>query len=296
MKNTVYIGCVESSYIILKDLLQKGYIVSGIVTKEKSEFNSDFHSLKPLAEEYGIDCYCTRNVNDEETVNFIQSKSPEVIYCFGWSNLIGKKILDVPSYGVIGLHPTAIPMNRGRHPIIWALALGLTKTASSFFVMDENADTGDVVSQTDIMIDYDDDAQSLYNKVLDTAKMQVIELTKQIENGRLNRIPQNTKLGNTWRKRGRMDGQIDWRMSCDGIYNLVRALTHPYVGAHFVYKEKDYKVWKCKVHITDEYANIEPGKVVKINSNNSFIVKAYDGLVYVLNCDAISIKEGEYLL
>ncbi|MFQ8877714.1 MAG: hypothetical protein ACLR7N_03875 [Roseburia hominis] len=42
--------------------------------------------------------------------------------------------------------------------------------------------------------------------------------------------------GNVWRKRGKRDGEIDWRMSSRAIYNLVRALTKPYVGAHFVYR------------------------------------------------------------
>lgn len=35
-------------------------------------------------------------------------------------------------------------------------------------------------------------------------------------------------------RRGVLDGQIDWRMSSRAIYNLVRALTRPYPGAHFL--------------------------------------------------------------
>ena len=39
---------------------------------------------------------------------------------------------------------------------------------------------------------------------------------------------------------------IDWRMSSINIYNLVRALTRPYVGATFIYKDKHIKVWKAR--------------------------------------------------
>ena len=35
--------------------------------------------------------------------------------------------------GVLGFHPSELPKNRGRHPLIWALALGLKKSASTFF-------------------------------------------------------------------------------------------------------------------------------------------------------------------
>lgn len=295
MKKTIFIGCVESSYVILKHMLQNGYIVSGVITMEKSEANADFHSLSRLAEEYRIDCFCTKNINDLETLEFVRKKAPDVIYCFGWSQLIGKELLSIPSYGVIGFHPAAIPLNRGRHPLIWALALGLNKTASSFFVMDEGADTGDIISQKEIVIEYEDDAQILYDKVLQTAKEQVIEITELISKDALIRIPQKPGGGNAWRKRGRMDGQIDWRMTCEGIYNLVRALTHPYVGAHFMYGDKEVKVWKCQTDISDKYKNVEPGKILRVNSETDFVIKAYDGTIHILDCDKVDLQEGEYL-
>lgn len=295
MKRTLFIGCVESSYILLECLLQNNYHVSGIITMEYSDINADFRSLTPLAEKYGIECICTKNVNDEKIIEFVKNIEPEIIYCFGWSRLIGKDILSIPRYGVIGFHPAALPLNRGRHPLIWALALGLTKTASTFFVMDEGADTGDIVSQKEIRIAYTDDAKSLYDKVLEVAKDQVLEFTEWFANGEVECKPQNVKNGNTWRKRGRVDGQIDWRMSSDAIYNLVRALTHPYVGAHFMYGDDEVKVWRCQVEITPEYKNIEPGKVLRVNSQSDFVVRSYDGIVRILDCDSVDLKEGEYL-
>ena len=256
MKRTVYIGCVESSYEILKHMCQNGYQVSGVVTMERSDANADFCSLATLAEEYGIDCYCTTNINDEETVEFIKSKKPEVIYCFGWSRLIGKELLSLPQCGVIGFHPAAIPLNRGRHPLIWALVLGLEKTASTFFMMDEGADTGDIISQKEILIDYNDDARSLYDKVLCEAKEQVIDLTERIDSDTLVRTPQKLNSGNTWRKRGHADGLIDWRMTCEGIYNLVRALTHPYVQAF------------CTMEMKSEYGSVTLTRTIPIKISN----------------------------
>lgn len=295
MKNIVFIGCVESSYAILDHMLKNHYGVSAIITMERSDSNSDFRSLVPLADQYGIDCYCTQNVNDTKTIEFVKSKNPDIIYCFGWSRLIGHELLSLPKDGIIGFHPAALPANRGRHPLIWALALGLTKTASTFFIMDEGADTGDIISQKEIFIDVKDDARSLYDKVLQIAKLQVIEFTEQLNHNAVKRIPQKSGSGNTWRKRGKLDGQIDWRMSCDGIYNLVRALTHPYVGAHFMHRGKEVKVWKCEVLYSQEYPNIEPGKVLEVHSESDFAVKAYDGIIHVTACDEVKLTKGEYL-
>ena len=165
--------------------------------------------------------------------------------------------------GVIGYHPAALPANRGRHPIIWALALGLSETASTFFFIDEGVDTGDILSQVFVPIDEKDDALSLYKKLTSVASRQVEEFTKSLANNTYIKIPQDHSCANYWRKRTVDDGKIDWRMSARGIYNLVRALARPYAGAHCIYQNQVIKIWRTE--ITDlQYENIEPGKVIAI--------------------------------
>ena len=51
----------------------------------------------------------------------------------GEENLIKKEILEIPKKYCIGTHPTALPFNRGRHPLHWLIAIGIPKTALSFF-------------------------------------------------------------------------------------------------------------------------------------------------------------------
>ena len=77
------------------------------------------------------------DVNSKDNYNWIKSLNPDIIFCFGWSNLLKKDILTLAPMGVLGFHPSKLPQNRGRHPLIWALALGLKKSASTFFFMDE---------------------------------------------------------------------------------------------------------------------------------------------------------------
>lgn len=290
----LFIGCVQSSYIELELLIKNNKNIVGVITKEKSSFNSDFEDLAPLAFQNGIPYKYVKNINDEDSIEFVKECNPDIAYCFGWSQLIKKEILSIPQYGVIGTHPTMLPYNRGRHPIIWALALGLTETASSFFVMDENADTGKVISQEIIQIKYEDYAEDLYNRIEESECRQILDFTEKYENGTISYI-ENDDEGNVWRKRGVKDGMIDWRMSSRAIYNLVRALSKPYPGAQFMYEDETVTVWKVEEVITDEYINIEPGKVVKYNGSEDFYVKAYDNLIHVCSCTNNKIKEGIYL-
>lgn len=87
----LFVGCVESSYVELKLLLEHKKNVVGIITKETSEFNADFVDLKPLADQHKISFRYAKNINDAETIKFVKSCYPDVIYCFGWSQLIKKK-------------------------------------------------------------------------------------------------------------------------------------------------------------------------------------------------------------
>lgn len=293
----LFIGCVKSSYVLLKELLLHKKNICGVVTREKSKFNADFEDLTPLCEEYNVALKYTNDINDSSTIRFVKEMNPDVIYCFGWSQLLKSEIMNIPRLGVVGFHPAKLPYNRGRHPIIWALVLGLPETASTFFMIDERVDSGAIISQAMIKIDFEDDASILYKKILAKAKKQVLLITDQFEHDSVEYIYQNNIEGNTWRKRSKEDGKIDFRMSSINIYNLVRGLTRPYVGAHFEFNGKEYKVWKCEIvrEYDEPYDNFEFGKVLKVYSPTSFLVRSGDYLVKILKCDENDLKVGDYL-
>jgi methionyl-tRNA formyltransferase len=229
---------------------------------------------------------------------WMQRLSPDIVYCFGWSYLLRQSILAIPRFGVIGYHPTKLPQNRGRHPIIWALALGLKETASSFFYMDEGADSGDLISQETLEITQDDTAKTLYARLQELALEQVEVFTAQLVSGENIRLPQCHEHANYWRKRNTQDGQIDWRMPAEGIYNLVRALTHPYVGAHFLHHGQEVCVWACKIsegYRQEDILHVEPGRVLSCNQQH-IDVRCGDGVICLMEHEMLELPlVGAYL-
>ena len=294
-KKILFIGTVEFSYKALSTLIENKFEIVGILSKKESNFNSDYYDLTPLAEDNNIPIIYRTKDNKDEIISFIKSLNPDIIYCFGWSHILTKSVLSIPKYGVIGFHPAELPNNRGRHPIIWALFLGLKQTASTFFIMDEGADTGDIISQEKIKI-IDDNAFTLYNKIINVALKQIVSFTIELETKEvlLNKIKQDKTQGNYWRKRTKQDGKIDFRMTSNAILNLVKALSSPYVGAHIEYQNQDVKIW----NVRDEESNLsnfEPGKVLEIIGND-IIVKTYDGSIRILDHEfKITPTKGEYL-
>ena len=160
---------------MLAKLIQMEAEVVGVLSMKTSKLNSDYADLSSLCSSKNITLNFTENVNSHASIEFIKNTKPDIIFCFGWSRILKEEILNLAPMGVLGYHPARLPSNRGRHPLIWAIALGLKKTASTFFFMDRGADSGDVLSQKEVVIEYKDNAESLYQKIIDTSKIQLEE-------------------------------------------------------------------------------------------------------------------------
>lgn len=295
MLKVVLIGCVEFSQSCLRHAMQLEHLrIVGVVTRRHSSFNSDFCTLEPIAAQYDIPIFIAQRNEQDEMVNWIEELKPDIIFCFGWSYLLNNRILKCARLGVVGYHPASLPRNRGRHPVIWTLALGLNTTASTFFFMDEGADSGDILDQRAVAVSRDDDARTLYDKLTKIALEQITDFSKKMDLGIIPRMQQNHTCANVWRKRSKLDGQIDWRMSAEGIYNLVRALTRPYPGAHFVWRGAEIKIWRCRTE-REVFRNLEPGKVIATDQN-SFQVKCGDDSLWIVDHETPQLPEvGTYL-
>lgn len=294
----VFIGMVDFSKQALMKLIDLKAEIAGVISRKTSPFNADFADVSEICKENAIPLFYTQDVNNDECLKWMGARQPDIIFCFGWSQLIKKPLLSLAPLGVIGFHPTLLPGNRGRHPIIWALALGLEKTGSTFFFMDEGADSGDILSQAEIPIAYSDSACTLYRKITACALKQIEAFLPSLFNNSYERVAQDHSKATYWRKRTFNDGLIDWRMPARGIYNLVRALTKPYAGAHALCRSKPFKIWSALEAPAGDYPRaIEPGKVIEVlTSDKTFTVKCGIGAIKVTGHELTSLPEnGEYL-
>ena len=291
----IFFGSVTFSKFCLEKIINDNYNVVGICTLKESNFNSDFLDLSPIAKEFKIPSIYEDFSDPNTTIDWLKKLKPDIIFCIGWSRLLKNDVLKIPTIGVIGYHPALLPLNRGRHPIIWALNLGLKRTGSTFFFMNEKADSGPIISQKIIDIEENDNASSLYNKLINKAKYQISEFLPLIKKGKLIAIKQNELESNYWRKRSFKDGIIDWRMSSSVIRNLIRSLTKPYSGAAFLNEEKYYTVWQSEL-VNCDIENIEPGKIINVLEENIYVIKCGSGAIKIYNIEPdIKLIKGDYI-
>lgn len=241
----VFIGTVDFSLSCLQSMLERKAQVVGVFTqsREQARSNADWADLSPLCRMYQVPVFHFRKISDPETIEKIRDLRPEIIFVLGLSQLLPPDFLRIPPMGVIGSHPALLPENRGQHPLIWALVKGLKKSGLSLFYIDEGVDSGDIALQREFPIEITDTAKNLYQKIKRLGAEMVRELITKLEKGEVPRIPQDHSKATYLRKRNKEDGLIHWEEGALKAYNLIRALTLPYVGAHTFWKGKEIRIW-----------------------------------------------------
>ncbi len=74
---------------------------------------------------------------------------------YSMSQLLPQAVLDLFPRGVLNCHPSKLPAYRGPNPYFWAFYDGCAETALTVHYLDAGEDTGDVVLQRNIPIEYD---------------------------------------------------------------------------------------------------------------------------------------------
>jgi len=189
----------------------------------------------------------SKNINDQLVVDAIKTAKLDWLFIIGWSQIARKPILDAPLFGVIGAHPTLLPIGRGRAAIPWTILRGESRTGVTLFKMDEGIDSGPILAQQVIPISENETATSLYKKV-DKAHVEIIhDFIPRLMSNDIQFREQSEALATVWPGRHPADGEISLSGSVWDADRLVRAVTRPYPGAFFYEGGKKIIVWEASV-------------------------------------------------
>ena len=92
-----------------------------------------------------------------------------------WPKIIKKEILSLSKEGFYNLHPSLLPFSKGKHPNFWTIRKEEPYGVSIHKVIEE-IDTGEIIAQKSIPIDWEDNGGTLYKK----AEKECINLLKKL--------------------------------------------------------------------------------------------------------------------
>lgn len=88
-----------------------------------------------------------------------------------WPKIIKEPLLSIPKNGFVNTHPSLLPYNRGKHYSFWAI-VEECPFGVSLHKVDQGIDSGDIVSQSSIPVDWTDSGETLHVK----AKHEMVKL------------------------------------------------------------------------------------------------------------------------
>ena len=219
-----------------------------------------------------------KDLKNKKLINFIKREKFDLIIVAGFPHLFQKKYFKLSSHGIINLHAGKLPKYRGVSPLNWQVINNEKKIGLSVIKIDKKIDHGPIICQTSFKNIKTDDIKIIHNK----ANRLFLKLTlKAIKNIEKNIRPRKQNISNSYfKQRKDEDGEIDFNRSAFKVYNFVRALSSPYKGAFFKYKNKRFRILKCKIN--NQITKLSPGSIFKIKNKTMFFIKCKNKNISVL--------------
>lgn len=108
---------------------------------------------------------------DEAIIKELKSRNVELVILAGYLKILTSKFIEAYKNKIINIHPSLIPSfcGKGHYGIKVhqaAINYGVKISGATVHFVDENADTGPIILQESVNVEYSDDAESLQKKIL----------------------------------------------------------------------------------------------------------------------------------
>lgn len=217
-----------------------------------------------FCDSHGTPLLKVKNVNDPEAIAAIRARRLDWLFIIGWSQIARPEVLSAPTRGALGIHPTLLPIGRGRAAVPWAILKGLSETGVTLFQLDEGVDTGPIVAQRVLPLRPDETATTLYQRVGDAHCDILREAWPALLRDEIVPRPQDHSRATEWPGRTPADGAIDSSMTTSEVDRLVRATTHPYPGAYWEEGSTRVRIWSGRVVASGTTTAATRGKVLTL--------------------------------
>ncbi|MCZ2128362.1 MAG: methionyl-tRNA formyltransferase [Anaerolineales bacterium] len=274
----VFMGSPEFALPSL-DALTKQYEVVGVVTQPDRPAGRGRElkapPVKTRAQELNLPVIQPLKLREPEALTQLQTWKPDLIVVAAFGQILRKEILELPRYGCINVHASALPRWRGAAPINAAILAGDEETGATIMQMDAGLDTGPMLALKKIRIQPDDTADSLFQSLSALGANLLMETLPKYIAGEI--VPQaQADEDSTYAPMlKKADGHLDFRQSAAALERRVRAMT-PWPGAWFEWNGAMLKVRRASV---GEGKGLEAGR--RLNVEGRAAVQCADGILFL---------------
>lgn len=251
----IFMGTPELAVVSLEALRgETAFEIAAVVTQPDRPKG---RALKPqpspvkiIALRAGLPVLQPEQARDENFITELHRLQPDLIAVAAFGQILPGRILELPRFGCLNVHPSLLPKYRGAAPIQWVILNDEIETGVTIMKMAAGLDTGDILTQQATPIRQEDNAESLHDRLAQLGAELLVRTIPDYVAGKIQPRPQAAGQATHAPKIKKEDGRIDWRLPARAVWNRVRAFT-PWPGAFTFLPAQPQpqllKIWQSEV-------------------------------------------------
>ncbi len=251
----VFMGTPDFAVPGLQALVEAGCHVVGVVTAPDRPSGRGLKlvssPVKTYAERMGIRVLQPERLKDKGFLEELRGLQADLQVVIAF-RMLPEVVWGMPALGTFNLHASLLPDYRGAAPINWTLINGEKETGVTTFFIEKEIDTGKIIFQEKEPVYEDDNAGTLYTRLMHKGASLVLKTVRAIESGVFPAIAQEVKGSpKEAPKIFRETCRIDWDRPFAEVYNFVRGLA-PYPAAWTGIGHLTAKIYRVKATAVPE--------------------------------------------
>ena len=285
-KKIIFMGTAQFAIPCIDNIKKNNFNLIAVVTSPDKPAGRGLKISESPVKEYAkknqLNLLQPVNLKDSNFINQIRRLKPDLIVVVAF-RMLPEILWSIPTFGSINVHASLLPNYRGAAPINWAIINGEKQTGVTTFFINDRIDTGDVIGQSKIDINKNENAGELHNSLMRLGADLLIKSIDKIFSSKENISTKQLEVKNLKAapKLNKTNCKINWQDSCINIHNKIRGLS-PYPGARSVLDNLNKKI-KVIIHKSDYIKEVH-----NLNSGSIYIEKdkikiaVVDGYIYPL--------------
>ena len=259
----VFMGTPDIAATCLKQILEDGFEVVGVYTQPDRPKGRGMKlvasPVKELAQQWEIPVFQPENFREEATVEELRALKPDVCAVVAYGRILPQSVLDVPTYGCINIHASALPAYRGSAPYQWAVLDGCKTTGVTAMYLCREMDAGDIIEISETAIGPDETAGQLLDRLAVLGAALLSKTLGRFAEGKVEAVPQNHEAATYAPMLDKTMCPIDWNKTACQVHDHVRGM-NPWPVATMELKGSRFKVYETA--LCD--GSGEPGEILGV--------------------------------
>ena len=225
--------------------------------------------IKKMAQKLDLPVLEYESLTNPKAYKAIKKLAPDLLLTMAYGQYVPNKILDIPHYGAINIHPSLLPQWRGASPIQSAILNGDKKTGVCLARMVNKIDAGPIFAFYETEIGEHETAELLLNRLAELSAKLVKNKLDDILNKKIFPTEQAHENAVYAPKIKKTDALIAWSLPALKLLRQIKAF-NPWPVSYSWIKGKHFRIWDAELNNQDSLS-YPPGKIVEIRDRDILV-------------------------